>query len=184
MNKLLWVDLEMTGLNVETEVIIEAAAIVTDMDFNELDSYHTVIQQPQSYLDAMDAWNREHHTESGLLMKIPTGTPPTAAEASLVNLVKKHFSDSKDRPVLAGNSIAQDRLFIDRYFKNLSSLLHYRMLDVTSWKLIFQGKYHRAFKKKNTHRSLEDIRESIAELQFYMQFIQIPKSGTESNSNK
>lgn len=183
MNKLLWVDLEMTGLNAEKEVIIEVAAIVTDLNFKEFGHFETVVNQPQVYLDAMDDWNREHHSASGLLAKIHTGMPPSETEAQLIQLVRSHFPDPKDRPVLAGNSIAQDRLFIDRYFKKLSALLHYRMLDVTAWKVIFLEKFQKEFKKKNHHRSLDDIRESIAELQYYMKFIQVPPGAETETSH-
>lgn len=167
MNKLFWLDMEMTGLDVEKEVIIEVAAIVTDLDFKELDTFETVVKQPQKYLDAMDAWNTEHHRKSGLTAKVPFGMEPDQVEAKLVDLVKKYFPDPKDRPVLAGNSIMQDRLFIDKYMKDLSSRLHYRMVDVSSWKVIINNKFKYVYEKSNKHRALEDIRESIQELRHY-----------------
>jgi oligoribonuclease len=92
---------------------------------------------------------------------------PDQVEAKLVDLVKKHFPDPKDRPVLAGNSIMQDRLFIDKYMKDLSSRLHYRMVDVSSWKVIINNKFKYVYEKSNKHRALEDIRESIQELRHY-----------------
>lgn len=167
MNKLFWLDMEMTGLDVEKEVIIEVAAIVTDMNFKELDTFETVVKQPQKYLDNMDAWNKEHHKKSGLTAKVPNGMEPDQVEAKLVDLVKKHFPDPKDRPVLAGNSIMQDRLFIDKYMKDLAPRLHYRMVDVSSWKVIINNKYNFIYKKANKHRALDDIRESIQELRAY-----------------
>lgn len=167
MTKLFWLDMEMTGLDVEKEVIIEVAAIVTDINFKELDTFETVVKQPQKYLDAMDAWNKEHHKKSGLTAKVPMGMEPDQVEAKLVDLVKKHFPDPKDRPVLAGNSIMQDRLFIDKYMKDLSSRLHYRMVDVSSWKVIINNKFKYVYEKSNKHRALEDIRESIQELRHY-----------------
>lgn len=171
MAKLLWLDMEMTGLDVEKEVIIEVAAIVTDYDFNVLDQYEAVVNQPQTYIDRMDDWNREHHTSSGLVAKIPRGRTPELVEEELLNLVNKHWPKivkKEDKVILAGNSIAQDRLFIDKYFKKLSSKLHYRVLDVSSWKVIFNNKFNTRYEKKNAHRALEDIKESVAELQFYL----------------
>ncbi len=167
MTKLFWLDMEMTGLDVEKEVIIEVAAIVTDLNFAELETFETVVKQPQKYLDGMDAWNTEHHKKSGLTAKVPFGMDPDQVEAKLVDMVKKHFPDPKDRPVLAGNSIMQDRLFIDKYMKDLSSRLHYRMVDVSSWKVIINNKFKYVYEKSNKHRALEDIRESIQELRHY-----------------
>ena len=161
----------MTGLNVEREVVIEVAAIITDYDFNEYASFETVIKQPKSYLDAMDKWNREHHMKSGLTEKVPFGMLPDIAEEELMLLVKGHFPPGGEKPILAGNSIAQDRLFIDRYFKQFSKMLHYRMLDVSSWKIIMRNKYNLEYKKKNAHRALDDIRESMDELKFYLEHL-------------
>lgn len=167
MNKLFWIDMEMTGLDVEKEVIIEVAAIITDLNFKELDTFETIVKQPQKYLESMDAWNTEHHKKSGLTAKVPNGMLPDQVEAMLCDLVKKHFPDTSEKPVLAGNSIMQDRLFIDKYMKDFSSRLHYRMLDVSSWKIIFNNKFNYFYKKANKHRALEDIRESIQELRHY-----------------
>ncbi|MEN0058485.1 MAG: oligoribonuclease [Bdellovibrio sp.] len=173
MTKLFWIDMEMTGLDIEKEVIIEVAAIVTDLNFKELDTFETVVKQPQKYLDAMDAWNTEHHKKSGLTAKVPNGMNPDQVEAMLVDLVKKHFPDPKDRPVLAGNSIVQDRLFINKYMPDLAARLHYRMLDVSSWKVILNNKFKFVYQKANKHRALEDIRESIQELRAYCDKITI-----------
>ncbi len=159
--------MEMTGLDVQKEVIIEVAAIVTDLDFKELETFEAVVKQPQSYLDNMDAWNKEHHKKSGLTAKVPNGMEPDQVEAKLVDMIKKHFPEPKDRPVLAGNSIMQDRLFIDKYMTDLASRLHYRMVDVSSWKVIINNKFNYIYQKSNKHRALEDIRESIQELRHY-----------------
>jgi oligoribonuclease len=172
-SKLLWIDLEMSGLDVEKEVIIECAVLITDFKFNVLDSYETVVKQPQHYLDQMDAWNTKHHRDSGLTAKVPNGTPPDEVEEHLVSMVHKNFKND-ERPVLAGNSISQDRLFIDKYWPGFGSLLHYRALDVSSWKIIFNSKYGIKYEKTNSHRALDDIKESIAELQFYMGHLKIP----------
>ncbi len=172
VENLLWLDMEMTGLDVNKEVVIEVACIVTDMNFRELDSFETIVKQPQSYLDSMDAWNTEHHGKSGLTAKVPTGMQPEMVEMKLIDLINKHFplsrTDPKKRPIMAGNSIAQDRLFIDKYFKNLSARLHYRIVDVSSFKVIINNKYNLEYKKQNSHRALDDIRESIGELKFYL----------------
>ncbi len=172
VENLLWLDMEMTGLDVNKEVVIEVACIVTDMNFRELDSFETIVKQPQSYLDSMDSWNTEHHGKSGLTAKVPTGMDPEMMEMKLIDLINKHFplskTDLKKRPIMAGNSIAQDRLFIDKYFKNLSARLHYRMVDVSSFKVVMNNKYNLEYKKQNSHRALDDIRESIGELKFYL----------------
>src|SRR3712207_4866554 len=105
MEKLLWIDMEMSGLDVNKEVIIEAAAIVTDYQLKELDTYHAVVKQPQKYIDSMDAWNKQTHGASGLTALIPTGREPEAVEADLLKLMNRHFAEAA---VLAGNSIGQD----------------------------------------------------------------------------
>lgn len=180
VQNLLWIDMEMTGLDVSKEVIIEVACIVTDLNFRELDCFETVVKQPQSYLDSMDAWNTEHHTKSGLAAKVPAGMEPDMVEAKLIDLINKHFPESqkdpKKRPIMAGNSIAQDKLFIDKYFKNLSARLHYRMVDVSSFKVLMNNKYNLEYKKQNSHRALDDIRESIGELKYYLQHVAAPSS--------
>jgi len=168
VKNLLWIDMEMTGLDVTREVIIEVAAIVTDVELNELDTYETVVQQPQSYLDAMDEWNTKHHGQSGLTAKVPSGREPALVESDLIGLVDKHFTE---KPILAGNSIAQDRLFIDRHMPRLAARLHYRMLDVTSWKIMMNARFGLEFDKKKSHRALDDIRESLGELKFYLQHV-------------
>lgn len=170
MDKLLWIDLEMTGLDVEKEVVIEAAVIVTDIALAELDTYETVVRQPQSYLDAMDAWNTEHHGQSGLTAKVPTGREPSLVEDDLIALVARHW---KAPAVIAGNSIAQDRLFINRHFPRLAAKLHYRMLDVTSWKIMLAARFNLKFDKKKAHRALDDIRESLAEMKFYLEHVKV-----------
>ncbi len=170
IDKLLWLDMEMTGLDVDKEVIIEVAAIVTDLDCKELDTYHAVVKQPQEFLDRMDSWNTEHHGESGLTALVPSGKEPSLVEHELLALISKHFGNSnKDRPILAGNSIGQDRLFINKYMKSLGTALHYRMLDVSSFKIVFSEMFKIKYEKENTHRALDDVRESIAELKFYLE---------------
>ena len=179
MDRILWIDLEMTGLNPETEVIIETAAIITEgaPHFTELDQYHCVVRQHQEYLDKMDKWNSKVHRASGLYDQIPTGKTQKEAEDGLVQIVEKYF---KEPAIIAGNSIAQDRSFIKKYLLNLESKLHYRMLDVSAWKLILE-KEGLFFEKKNQHRALCDIRESIAEMKFYLQYLDRNKITKDKN---
>jgi len=168
VKKLFWLDMEMTGLEVEKEVIIEVAAIVTDLNFRELAEYHSIVKQPQKYLDNMDEWNSKTHKESGLVRKVPFGKPEDLVESELIGLIHDHYEAQDDPVVLAGNSISQDRLFIEKYLPSFSNLLHYRMLDVTSWKIIMKNIYGLSYDKQNSHRALDDIRESISELKFYL----------------
>lgn len=170
MKKLLWIDMEMTGLEPEIERVIEVAAVVTDLDFKHLGSYHSVIKQPQAFLDNMDEWNTQHHGESGLTEKVATGADPKVVEAELIELCKKHWGPD-ERPVLAGNSIFQDRKFIDLYFKDFSKILHYRMMDVTAWKIIMNAKYHVEYQKRDSHRAMDDIQESIEELKAFLKYV-------------
>ncbi|MCO5114644.1 MAG: oligoribonuclease [Bdellovibrionaceae bacterium] len=158
----------MTGLDVTKEKIIEVAGIITDTDFNELSEYHAVIQQDQTILDAMDDWNKTHHAKSGLLELIPSGKDQNTVEQELITWTKEFFTE--ERAILAGNSIGQDRLFIDNHMQDFAATLHYRLLNVTSWKIPFwvQGI---EMKKRNGHRAMDDIRESIEELKFYLSYV-------------
>ena len=170
-NNLLWLDLEMTGLDPMRDRIIEFGAIVTDWDFNELASEEAVVKQSPASLKRMDAWNQKQHKSSGLIDKVPKGITEAAAESLLLKLVDTYF----DQPViLAGNSIHQDRAFIRRYWPTLESKLHYRMLDVSAWKVVMMNKYGVGFKKPDAHRALSDIRGSIEELKYYLSQ---PKTG-------
>lgn len=167
MKGILWVDLEMTGLNPESDKIIEVAAIVTDLSLEELGSYHAVVKQSQEVLDGMDEWNKNTHSKTGLLEKIPSGQEPSQVEAELISFSKQYLGDEKI--ILAGSSIHHDRNFIRCHFKNFDGLLHYRMLDVTSFKLVFKNMIGFDFEKKNLHKSMDDIKESINELKFYVE---------------
>ena len=169
MDKLLWIDMEMTGLDVDKERIIEVAAIVTDTDFNTLDTYESVVFQEQSYIDSMDEWNTNQHKKSGLTEKIPNAPKESVVETELCSFVKKHFAE--EPAILCGNSINQDRKFIDAYMPKLANQLHYRMLDVTAWKIIMDLKFNVTYEKKESHRALDDIKESIAELKTFITFI-------------
>ena len=169
VTRLLWLDMEMTGLEVEKEVPIEVACVVTDWTFEPIADFHRVIQQPPHFLDAMDDWNRKHHGASGLTALVPTGTPMPKVDHELIDFINAQIPDP--RAVLAGNSINQDRLFIRKYLPLTESRLHYRMLDVTSWKVVMNGLFHKKFEKKQAHRAIDDIHESIAEFRYYLSFV-------------
>jgi len=169
--KLLWCDMEMTGLRVEKEAIIEVACIVTNLKLEPLDQYEAVIYQPRDYLDRMDEWNTSHHTQSGLINKVQFGKPQAQVEKEIIAVIRDNFNLPKERPILAGNSIAQDRSFINVHMTDLSKVLHYRMLDVSSWKIIYENVFGRRYEKQKNHRALDDVLESIEELKFYMKFI-------------
>ena len=166
--KFLWLDMEMTGLDPEKEVVIEVATLVTNHKFEELDSCHQVVKQHQDYLDKMDKWNTKQHKKSGLYNLVPDGIPQDQVENILLSLADKHFKGEKI--VLAGNSIYQDRLFIKKHFLKFEKRLHYRMLDISAWKIIFSN-LEVEFKKENKHRALDDIRESVRELKSYLYYI-------------
>lgn len=161
-----WLDLEMTGLNPEKDRILEVALIVTDEHSNEKGRFETAVFQPQNVLDGMDEWCQKHHGESGLTARVPGGLPESEVDQKLRAVLDTLVP--KGRPILAGNSIAQDRRFVDRYLPLFAARLHYRMLDVSSFKVIFESRFHLKFQKQNKHRALEDIHESMAELEFYL----------------
>ena len=166
--KLLWVDLEMTGLDFNKDVILEIAVEVTDFNFKTIASYEAVIKQPEEVLSKMNEWATTQHNASGLVERIrSTGRPEDEVKHEFVGFIKAQFGD--ELAILAGNSIHNDRKFIDRWWPEVAELLHYRMLDVSSFKILMQGKYGVVFEKNNSHRAFDDIQASIAELQFYLE---------------
>ena len=169
MDKIFWVDLEMTGLDPDNDAILEIACIVTDLELCEIDCFSSIVYQPKEILAKMDEWNIKTHNESGLLPKVPHGKPIGKIEKDLIEFLKAHFSGNEI--VMAGNTIYQDRQFIRKYMKNLYKKLHYRVIDVSSFKLLFMHKFDLCFVKENKHRALDDIRESINELKYYLQHI-------------
>jgi oligoribonuclease len=169
--KLLWVDLEMTGLDAGEHVIIEIAAEVTDGDFKTLASYEALILQPEEKLSNMNAWAQAQHDGSGLTDRIRAeGKPEQDVIHELIGFIQAQFGN--EPAILAGNSIHNDRNFIKRWWPEVDALLHYRMLDVTSFKIVMQMKYGVQFEKKETHRAFHDIQASIAELQYYLERLQ------------
>ncbi len=169
----LWIDMEMSGLDVNQCRILEVAAIIANEQFQTLESYEAVVFQPPEVLEAMDEWCKENHGKSGLTAAVAKGKPEAVVEQELLALINRHFK-AEDRPILCGNSIGQDRKFVDTYWPALAKRLHYRMLDVTSFKIVFNNKYKIEFKKKGSHRALDDIHESMNELAHYLSFVSPP----------
>lgn len=173
--KLLWVDLEMTGLDTHNDVILEVAAEVTDFDFKTLASYEAVIAQPIEKMDQMNEWCKKQHAASGLLERIKEkGQPEKEVIHELVGFIKAQFGN--ESAILAGNSIHNDRNFIKIWWPEVDALLHYRMLDVSSYKILMQSKFGVVFNKKEVHRAFDDIQASIAELQYYLSVLASEKS--------
>jgi oligoribonuclease len=169
---LFWVDLEMTGLDPETCTILEIAAIVTDSELNVLDTGPSiVIHQTQDVLEKMDSWNQEHHRKSGLYDAVLASTVSLPeAEQQVLDFAKAWLMARK--APLCGNSIWQDRRFLCKYMPRLEAHLHYRIIDVSSFKECVRRWYPKGpemVRKKETHRALDDIQESINELKFYRQ---------------
>ena len=167
---LLWIDLEMTGLNPEHDRIIEMATIITDGDLNVIaEGPVLAIRQEQALLDGMDEWNQTHHSASGLLDRIAReGVAEIEAEAQTLAFIEDHVAPNT--APLCGNTIWQDRRFLSRYMKTLEGYLHYRMIDVSSIKELAK-RWHPQIAfgvvKTNQHTALADIRESIEELRYY-----------------
>ena len=171
MEKIFWVDMEMTGLNPLESVILEFAGIITDLNLTVLESIHEVVYQAESELVKMNEWNRTTHGGSGLLAAVPNGQPIEVVDQQIVSFLRPHFPN--EAPILAGNSIHQDRKFIDRYMPDLSAFLHYRMIDVSSFKMVFKHMYGLTYEKETPHRAFDDILASIEELSYYKRFIQV-----------
>jgi len=175
--KLLWVDLEMTGLNPEEHVITEIAAEVTDWDFKTLATYEAIIFHPEDVLAKANEWTKAQDIKSGLFDQVRTGgRPEQDVVRELTAFVQAQFGD--EPALLAGNSIHQDRRFIRQWWPDVDALLHYRMLDVSGWKVVMEGKYGVDFKKQESHRAAADVRESIAELQFYLEWLKAYELGS------
>jgi oligoribonuclease len=168
--KLLWLDLEMTGLDSGNDVILEVAVEVTDFDFNTLGSYDSRVKQKRAtVIERMNKnvwWKDFPANRDDFLNNLEAGKELKTVEKELVAFVQKHFHG--EPAVIAGNSIHNDRLFINRWWPEFQLKLHYRMLDVSSFKVLMQGKYGENFEKQDVHRAYDDIQASIAELQYYL----------------
>ena len=170
--KLLWVDLEMTGLDPREDVILEVAAEVTDFNFKTLASYEACVNQPRDLMvERMQKniwWKDYPENRDEFLRKCAEGKSLAQVEQELITLIEEQFGT--ESAVLAGNSIHNDRNFIKQWWPQLDLKLHYRMLDVSAWKVFMQGKYGVVFEKKEIHRAFDDIQASIAELQHYLEW--------------
>jgi oligoribonuclease len=167
--KLLWVDLEMTGLDPQEHVIIEVAAEVTDFNFVTTGSYEALVKQPESKLTTMNEWAQRQHDSSGLTDRVrQQGKPEAQVIEELAALINDKFGD--EPAILAGNSIHNDRIFIKRWWPEIDAMLHYRMLDVSSWKIFMQGRFGVQYQKQDAHLAYDDIQASIAELQYYLKW--------------
>jgi oligoribonuclease len=169
--RLVWIDMEMSGLEPDRERILEIAAVITDGDLELVaEGPEIVVHQPESVLEAMDEWNTSHHGASGLVARVRASSISEAeAEAQVVAFIAEHVGPRK--APLAGNSVHQDRRFLARYMPKIDEYLHYRIVDVSTIKELcgrwYPDAYRRRPEKKNVHRALDDIRESIEELRFY-----------------
>jgi len=172
--RLIWIDLEMTGLDTDNDRIIEIATIVTDSELNELATGpELAIQTPVEKLEAMDSWNTRHHRESGLWQRcVESDVTMKEAERLTVEFLGQWIE--KGASPMCGNSICQDRRFMHRLMPELEAWFHYRNLDVSTLKELasrWSADILPGFKKDNRHEALSDIRESIKELQYYRQFL-------------
>jgi oligoribonuclease len=170
--KILWVDLEMTGLDPEKDRILEVAAIATDWKFNEIATYEGVVKVGSRLMArrmkvGKDFWDAHPEARDGLIAQNKGGRSARTIENELLAFIDEHFEEDT-RVLLAGNSIHQDRRFIVNEWRRLDVRLHYRMLDVSAWKVVFEGRFKKKFMKPEEHRALGDIRGSIMELQYYL----------------
>jgi oligoribonuclease len=183
-DRLVWIDCEMTGLDIEHDALIEVACLVTDAELNLLDAgVDVIIKPPAEALDQMKDVVRDMHTTSGLLVDLPGGVSLAEASEIVLTYVKQHVAEPRKVP-LCGNSIATDRWFIARDMPELDAYLHYRMIDVSSIKELARRWYPRAYfaspSKHGGHRALADITESVQELRYYREAVFVPQPGPDS----
>ncbi|XP_020776329.2 small fragment nuclease [Boleophthalmus pectinirostris] len=184
--RMVWVDLEMTGLDIEKDQIIEMACIITDSDLNVVaEGPNLIIKQPDELLDGMSDWCKEHHGKSGLTAAVRSSKISLEqAEYEFLSFVRQHTPPGQCP--LAGNSVHADKRFLDKYMPQFMYHLHYRIIDVSTIKELcrrwFPDEYKEAPQKKASHRALGDIRESIKELQFYR--VNVFKSSADEKKRK
>ncbi|MDO5533370.1 MAG: oligoribonuclease [Propionibacteriaceae bacterium] len=184
-DRLVWIDCEMTGLNLGQDALIEVAALVTDGELNVLgEGVDILINPPAAALDAMGDYVRTMHTNSGLLADLPQGTTLADAEAHVLAYVREWVPEPRKAP-LAGNTVGTDRMFLARDMPVLEGHLHYRNVDVSTIKELsrrwFSKAYYNSPAKSGNHRALADIQESIEELRYYREAVFVPsgRPGTE-----
>lgn len=181
---LVWIDCEMTGLNPDTECLVEIAAVITDTELNVMDEGIDLVIKPRAgTVEAMGDYVRKMHTDSGLINEFEDGLELEDAEAQVLEYIKNYIPTAKASP-LAGNTISTDRLFISKYMPKLDDHLHYRNIDVSTIKELAKRWYPRAYfqapKKEGGHRALADILESIEELKYYRQSVFVETPGPSS----
>ncbi|MDO5452045.1 MAG: oligoribonuclease [Candidatus Saccharibacteria bacterium] len=168
---LLWMDLEMTGLDPVKDRILEVAAIATDLGLNKVATYTAVVKVDEQLMkDRMVGpfWEKNSKSRDALIQQNQSGKPIQVVEQELLDFIDQHCAKEL---YLAGNSIHQDRKFIEREMPTLNQRLHYRMLDVSAWKIYFENALHQKFTKPENHRALDDINGSIEELKWYLTFL-------------
>lgn len=161
----------MTGLEPDKDKILEVAAIATDMELNEVARYEAVIKVDEKLMKSRmvgDFWEKNHASRDALIAQNETGKPVQEVENELIKFIDKNCTKEL---YLAGNSIHQDRKFIEREMPELNKRLHYRMLDVSAWKIYFENALKKKFTKPENHRALDDINGSIEELKWYLTFL-------------
>lgn len=183
---LVWIDCEMTGLDIATDALIEVAALVTDAELNVLgDGVDVLIKPTQEALDAMGDYVREMHTKSGLLEELDRGVTMDQATSQVLDYVKQYVTIPKKAP-LAGNTIGTDRMFLARDMPELEQWVHYRNVDVSSIKELARRWYPKALyqapAKSGNHRALTDIQESIEELRYFREAIFVSRPGPDSDT--
>lgn len=169
--KYLWIDLEMTGLDPATDKILEVAAIATDTNLNEVADYQATVKVNEDFMKSRmvgEFWEKNHDSRDALIAGNADGEPIEKVEKDLLAFLDKYFGKEV---YLAGNSIHQDRKFIEREMPELNKRLHYRMLDVSAWKIYFENSLGKKFVKPENHRALDDINGSIEELKWYLTFL-------------
>jgi oligoribonuclease len=171
---LVWIDMEMTGLDPETDEILEIAVLITDSELNEIArGPNLILQQKAERFARMDAWNQEHHSKSGLWQAaLESKVTLEQAEQEVLRFVKLWVGERKSP--LCGNSVWQDRRFLCRYMRQLEAYLHYRLIDVSTIKELYRLWYPQtseAVKKNSAHRAMDDIVESVDELRYYRQLL-------------
>lgn len=185
-DRLVWIDCEMTGLSLESDALVEVAALVTDFDLNVLgDGVDVIIKPPAEALEQMDDFVRTMHTKSGLLAELESGVSLAEAEQVVLDYIRSQCGP-ESRPPLAGNTVGTDRAFLARDMHELESFLHYRIVDVSSIKELSRRWYPRAYfqapTKRGNHRALADIQESIEELRYYREAVFVPAPGPDSET--